>query len=909
MRRGKMFQEMSLNLQKLGMKRRKREVRNMKVMAMLSVVFLSMTLLFSENMKSYQQEMNFHAYGEWIFCQPDGREEISHPYLKKAGTIFCGGRIYRAAGGEEKENIEVPAELEFEQDTGTILGTMDKKTAEMGNIALYEGRMPQKEDEIAMELNALQALGYDYELGQTISFYLAEEENWTEKKLNDEKMPLYRVDFTLVGTIKSYTARWVCGQNLPGVIVSREAYQKFTMPKKSYTFLQIKKEYQEVDAESLQEGVLAELDNKFQEGNTDVTSEEAEYYYNSFAYENLFWENKTIYQNILILFMVSGAAALAYLMSSYLSRRRAFYYKLRSIGATAWQIRGMAFYECMYGTVLPSVAALVFSYLFSIVLVWIVAKTAQIPFFYVFRIKTLGMIAGCVLLVLLVSMGVAVSMLGAKRIEEKRKAVSPGRLRRLGKRAAKRKRLIGSRELLCRERMQHPLSILFRRLLGILVCTVIFCCAAQIYAAVRNYGYTVMSLSDYAVSVPGTHFSYNVEDIETDVDDGRTNGGTMGILSMNAVFPESFLRTLEEQSGIKEIQYITHDSTHIFDWKDKEKSKLWKTELKSHVTGNLKDEKKGLATIEERVYPDVYRSNFYKDFSPVWKHLKRHLNTRIADYDRLCRGEQAILLTEMGEEERDVSGGGSDIETTIKEGDILQICTKGRKVSVEVAGVLASDVLSNGISGAYQLMGSEALGRKVAKEDGIEYGYNIAYIDLNRLAAGEATGKVITRLCSIEHMEYDSSMETIAFVSNQVIQRLLMYGMLAGVILVMYLFISFCIRQEEARKQRQKRQQLHWLGMSFSKLHRMGWKEGVLEGSFFWLSVPAFVVVWAIKCWNEYTSEYGQYSTVLGKDVWIFNVYQAVYYDLIDALPFWFPILFMAGITIFMMILHRKELR
>jgi len=908
---------MSLNLQRLGMKRRKKEVRNMKMMAMLSVIFLSMTLLFSENMKSYQQEMNFHAYGEWFFCQPDGMEDVSHSYLEKAGTIQIGSRIYRVTDGKEPKEIAVSAEMEFDVDTGAMLGTMDNKTKEMGNIALHEGRMPEKEDEIAMELNALQALGCDYELGQKISFYLAREENWTEKKLNEEKMPLYRVDFTLVGTIKNYTARWVCGQNLPGVLVSREAYQKMEMPKKSYSFFQIKKEYQEVDAQSLQKGILAGLERKFQKENVNVTPAEAGYSYNSFAYENVFWENKVFYRNILIFLMVTGAACLAYLMSAYLSKRRAFYYKLRSIGATAWQIRGMAFYECIYATAFPSILALLLSYLLSVLMVWYVAKKSEVPFFYVFHLKMLGMIIGCVLLVLLVSMGVAVCMLGAKRIEEKRKTISPVQLKRLGKRAARRKHLIGGSELLCRERMRHPFSVLFKRMLGVLVCTVIFCCMAQIYTTVKSYRFITMTASDYQISVPQTLFTYSVEDIETDAKESYTIGGTSDIHTMEEVFPDSFLKTLQEQAGIKEIQYFTSDSTHIFDWEDKKKSELWRNALKSCVTGNLEDMESGLEAIEERAYPRLYQSVFYKELQPIWKRLKRHLNMEIADYDKLCEGKQVILISgsrgfgmEEDGEAMGLSENGTVIkESTIKQGDILRIHTKGKDVSVEVAGVLPAEVLTE-FNTVYMIIGSEALGRAVAKEDGIEYGYNSIRINLNRFASGEATGKVITRLCSIEHMNYDSMMENIAFAYNQVIQRLLIYGMLAGVILVSYLFISFCIRQEEARQQQKKQYRLHRLGMSFSKIHRMEWKEGLQEGIFLWLSIPAFLAVWAVKCHAEYTSDVAaQYSTLLGKDVKIANVYDAVFYELIDVLPFRLPVLFMAGITVFMMILHRKKMR
>lgn len=902
----RMPNSMAVNLQKTGMKRRKKEVRHMKVLAGLSVIFLALTLLFSENMKSYQQEINFHNYGEWFLRQPEGMIEISHPYLKRAGKISTGSEIYRVDDGKEGEKEVEVDPTDDSLNTGAFLGTMDAKAIDMGNISLYEGRMPEAEKEIVMELSVLQALGYDYEIGQEISFYVNEDEgSLMEQYQKDERAVLHRMTFRLVGTLKSYTARWAGGEKLAGAIISEAAFEKLTMSKKEYTFFQIKEEYEEVDANKLQKSILENVDTELEE----MDSLEAGYCYNSFAYENSFWDNQIMYRNMMILLMVMGAASLAYLMTAYLSRRRVYYYRLRSIGATAMQIRRMALYECAGGTIVPACLALAVSYLGSILIVWGVAQCAEISFFYVFHIRTLGIIVGCVILVLLVSMIVAVSLLGAKRIDEKRRGISSGRLRRMRKRAKKRKRLIGSRELLCRERMKHPFSVLFVRLMGVLVCTVILCCMAQIYDKVKEYDAATQYASDYSVSVPVSQYEYTLDDIKTDADSegGIKTGGGCEISEMEKILPDSMLKTLVEMSGVQSIDYITCDNTHIFDWEDKHQSVYWKEFLKENVTGNLLEGEKGESKLENKLYPDMYSGTYFKDFEPIWKRLKRHLNTDIADYDKICQGEQAILLL-MG-----VDQGDDDLlgkENTLKEGDILQICTSGKLVSVEIAGILSANEFFNLLdeSTLYNLLGSETLGRRIAKEDGIEYGYNRLKIDLNALASEEASGKMITQLCTLNHMEYSSSMEMLQYIFQQIVQSVLVYGTLAVVILIMYLFISFCILKEEGRRQLKQKKQLHYMGMSLQKLYRLEWRDGFREGLFLLISTLLFCIVQAKGFWVEYYEVEGgisgMYSGFFGKEVYFSSVRGYILYSMLDAISIWWFFLFMIGIMIF---LHRRK--
>ena len=212
----------AMNLWQIGMKRRKKEIRFMKIISGLMCFFLALVLLFQDNMNRYQMEMNYHSYGEWLIREPisGGGEGLcgDNPYLETCGEILTGGTIYKTEGENEPKDLEIDA-ADDSRITERSIGTLDTEIIKNGKLKLYEGRFPEKSDEITMELNTLQALGYNYDLGQKISFYLPEAEAALVAATRDEKILLHQVTFTLVGTLKVYTSVWNGGDALPGAIV------------------------------------------------------------------------------------------------------------------------------------------------------------------------------------------------------------------------------------------------------------------------------------------------------------------------------------------------------------------------------------------------------------------------------------------------------------------------------------------------------------------------------------------------------------------------------------------------------------------------------------------------------------------------------------------------------------------
>lgn len=144
-----------------SVKRRRREMRFVSAAVFIAVLFLSGISVFQNVMNRYVTEKNYLNYGEWILSvteelkseEPAPFERLEHPYLLEKGISSTGGEVL------DRDGV----------GTGKYVGAIDEAFAEMGNVSLYEGRLPENSDEIAMDLPALAAMGYSYDLGQTIS--------------------------------------------------------------------------------------------------------------------------------------------------------------------------------------------------------------------------------------------------------------------------------------------------------------------------------------------------------------------------------------------------------------------------------------------------------------------------------------------------------------------------------------------------------------------------------------------------------------------------------------------------------------------------------------------------------------------------------------------------------------------
>lgn len=907
-----------INLQKVGMKRRKKEVLHMKIMTGLMVVFLTVTLLFQDNMNQYQMEMNYCHYGAWLIREPVSAN-LQNPYLEEGGEIWSGGTIYQGGEGETREMITLSPD-NTEGCSGKILGTLDTDMVQTGKLQLYEGKFPEKKDEITMEYSVLQTLGLDYELGQKITFYVPEKESTADMIINNEKLKLHRMTFTLVGTIKSYASFWNEGEVLPNAVISREKFEEISMEKQGFRFLKLKEAYENENVSSfalkLAESIKKRVANQ-------GSWEEAGYAINTFAYENSFWSNPVMYRNMTWILVVLGISIMSYLMSSYLSKRKKYFYRLREIGATIAQVWSMAAYECIYSVVFTVAGTLAFSYGISILVVFAVAESVQIPFFYVFKWETLCKILICIILVLIVAMFCALVLLKDRRITENSNRISKLAAKRIRRRAGKKKWNV--REMEKRYWISHPISMIFARVIGIGVCVCVMACLMQINEKVCSYQTISNEMKDFYINTPEIKMRNISEEVPVkssyiDEEGNRRDtihiGRSESYHAMNEVIPDRVFQVLGELNGIKTMQCSTRDQTHTFEWRGKGESEYYKKYHNIQTAYTVDNEKLEMDDSDDRskkmlaeLDSWLYEGRYFQDCASVWKDLKPYLDGTKADYKAFCSGKQVILMESTVEMAQEVKNNQSNMDATLQPGDNLTICTNGKDVQVEVAAVLSSDEMINYRfgKGPYSIVGSEKLGRKIAGEDGSKYGYNHIDITFNALSGSETTDKLIARQCVQNNLEYDSDAETIRAAFEKIFQAALTYGTLGVIISVLYLFILFCVLQEEQSKKEKKFMALHHLGISLKEINKIRWKNGLVEVLYMFLSVPVLYFVWYLKVQPEYSEDIvSMYSHFFGRTIYFKTKWDYIIYSILDEVNIFWVVSYLLFMAVFIIGVHVK---
>ena len=106
-------------------------------------VFVTAVLIFQENMYQWQMSSNKSRFGDWFICERSKKEanEIlsTHNYLCEPVSAKSSVELYDSEWNETKLHI----------------GSMTDDFIKQGRLKLDEGRMPQNNDEIAMDWNTL----------------------------------------------------------------------------------------------------------------------------------------------------------------------------------------------------------------------------------------------------------------------------------------------------------------------------------------------------------------------------------------------------------------------------------------------------------------------------------------------------------------------------------------------------------------------------------------------------------------------------------------------------------------------------------------------------------------------------------------------------------------------------------
>ena len=205
----------------------KKLVRKFSILFWMEVIFCLTVMTFSFVTRTYQQKLADQQYGNWSVAYYGVLEnelsELKHnPVLEAVGTQRINGTVIQKNGETEKE-------------FGSI-GTADSSFFELANLQLKTGRLPQKENEIAIEAKTLDGMGISYETGQTIELTIRKED--PENKNSQDTQEITKT-FVLSGVLENYTSYW----ESPGTLIhffvqepvgSDESRIAFIEPKKGY---------------------------------------------------------------------------------------------------------------------------------------------------------------------------------------------------------------------------------------------------------------------------------------------------------------------------------------------------------------------------------------------------------------------------------------------------------------------------------------------------------------------------------------------------------------------------------------------------------------------------------------------------------------------------------------------------
>ena len=288
-----------------GLRKRWKEVLRTSIVIFIAFTFVAGTLIFQSNMYKWQIQSAKSRFGSWYVMyegsvKAENNDLKNHPYLGTAGLAQVNNYVYNSVG-----------------KTDISIGTLSDRFIGIGNIKLNKGRMPAKDNEIAVEWSTLIKLEQGSDIGQdiVIDTYL----NGTSDKLTKT--------YKLVGILNSYTDVWQGGDKLPGIIVT-ESEGKAINRYGGGIFIYPINDYIKEDYRDIYNGIEQKVSPIY------IT-------YNSSVYDYKPWKDNYVYKYMYIVVMVIGILALSYQLIEYRGRRQTAYQRFRRLGMDKSMMRKM----------------------------------------------------------------------------------------------------------------------------------------------------------------------------------------------------------------------------------------------------------------------------------------------------------------------------------------------------------------------------------------------------------------------------------------------------------------------------------------------------------------------------------------------------------------------------------------
>lgn len=900
---------------KKGLKRRKKEVARMRIIACISALLLVFLLLLQDNVNAFQMELNYKRFGRWAVSAPSGSEIPYSDVFNAPTDVFSGPQILRTypLGGEsdivigQNEHDDGSTEFEFapvtdadgnplplspeitvlsengRRFTGNSLGCMPEDFAKRNGIELYEGHMPENDDEIAAELSVLQTLGYDYELGQLIQFYIP-----TSTDTSDSTLHLKLYSFKLVGTVKRYSLLWA-SDGTPNAFVTDKAFELVDAPKSSASYYEFKDQH---DGPDIWEFAMSMFDRI---GTPDpnnpslfrITEAGDRIRVNTSTYSGVLWGSPTVFHAVRIFFLLICGAIMIYLMSAYLAKRRGFFLKTRELGATMGEVFSLAAYECVVSVIPFAAIMIAAAYFLATIICSLLSRMLDVPFTFVFRAKTFLLAVGLLAVLFGVSLLASLVVFAGRGLQEKKSPLSRRSTARLRKRATVKRgeNYIGLSESLKRDRASHKIRTWALRLVSILVCGITIFAATKMTRGIYFY----LKVRDWpaVMAESGQNDNCNSECIvntEPHWNSSATKRITSdkvyydfgNFYSMENVIEESMLAELSDIQGIAKVRAMMFDCKHYLTWDGAEEDAFInycaENALRGYqVNGTYEAilDEASISKMKAAASKAFYRIFCFDDPSEIWHIAQKYLNADVMDYDAFLRGEQVILLVDetaesvvFHDEENEYTAPTDLIvkyPLSLKAGSevyVERVNTKKEKRSlpVTITGVLPlgktgiDAYLSETIDGQketilFSVVGSAGFGQRIMQEEGMEYGPNIVQVYLNGIGRRDMVSGEVVKILNKPDMLYTDYTEQIKDTENTMIENLLTYGTFAVALVLLWAFVMCTVASEEGRRHLLIMKDLAALGAAREDLCREKKSDAAKQSLCTLLTVPIYTFI------------------------------------------------------------------
>ena len=271
-----------------GMRRQLKNILRIMIVTAMTFAFVTGVLLVQKNMSRWQEASNKKHFGDWFVMyranKPKENDTIkNHPYI---GNVTTARTVASVSDATNSSDI--------------MIGTMSDSFIKMGHIEPEQGRMPDNDNEAAIDRNSLIRLGQGHDIGDTIT-------------LNNK-------DYTLCGILGSYTNVWNDGRYLPGIIVTESEADRITTESVYIYAYAIQNYIREQDYASIADNLRQDAGLKFN------------FTYNSNVYDYKPWENNRADNYMYVFIMIIGIVVVTYQIVSYDKTRENVRFIQKSLG-------------------------------------------------------------------------------------------------------------------------------------------------------------------------------------------------------------------------------------------------------------------------------------------------------------------------------------------------------------------------------------------------------------------------------------------------------------------------------------------------------------------------------------------------------------------------------------------------